>query len=695
MQISIEGIGGLESSKGKNLIDILSGQAEQPSFFIRTSGTLGRNVLRFSTSIKRKRHQIAWQQNFYRRASGLRVEWDDQYVKDKSQIPVNKPRSGTVNDGKSKLLFEFVRIDKFESDFVIATTEINPIRVNTLNAGSGDLDSMRNIFYQVLPLDLQGSLIGDIGSHNLSLRVSFCCVPIVIPDLFSLPVKSEIPISFQIVIKEAKNVPIKILKAATSFLCFIGNARTNAVLPLPDTLDPYWDETIPLTIPVQPFNSQYDLDKPYLAVKLYDHRGGGIPDAVIGEGSLSLWEFFAGVSKEKSIRVPLLRSGCEGEPTSSDSRGHVVLHITEPLLTHETANLLNDAYHGMAIKKMDELYERSRSTKSTSISGANRTSGRAANSSTSQLMFLSNGSRHLKCTIICCMEDSDEEKALLENEILSKMQKLLASLDIGVEFSTVYFDSAVHTSPHLLRLLVQTIFQCELCIFILGFIPGALMDYSVISQIFDTDFDARVDSWLRSHFKEHEERHESVIEVLSHAAEFVFREDSHVTEKVLMFQRKLSVSEIQPQANSDNGPTTEMAKSKVYNAAAVDRISRRIASFGASCCVHDNSDSFVALVLSQLISSVKSSRLNGFQTHSLLNSSIFELQFMRSADTKPSQCHVFNETHAFKTAILSLLLCSSGQISHPLYVAPDLYSVIHNFITSLFFFPGSLHPKIH
>ncbi len=670
MQISIEGIGGLESNKGKNLIDILSGQVEQPSFFIRTSGTLGRNAIRFSTSIKRKRHQITWQQNFYRRASGLRVEWDDQYVKDKSQIPVNKLRSGTVNDGKSKFLFEFVRIDKFESDFVIATAEINSIRVNILNAGSGDLDFICGLFYQVLPLDLQGSLIGDIGSHNLSLRVSFCCVPIAIPDVYSLSVESEIPISFQIVVKEAKNVPIKLLKAATSFLCFIGSARTNAVLPLPDTLDPYWDETIPLAIPVQPFNSQHDIDKPYLTIKLCDHRGSGIPDVVIGEGVLSVWEFFAGISVDRSIRVPLRRSGFEGEPTSSDSRGYVVVHITQQSLTHEAANLLNNSYHGMVIKKMDELYERLRSSKPTSISGAHRISDRAASAASSQLIFLSNGSRHLKCTIICCMEDSDEEKALLENEILIKMQKLLASLDISVEFCSVYFDPAAHASPHLLRLIVQKVFQCELCIFILGFVPGALVDYSVISQIFDTDFDVRVDSWLRSHFKEHEEREESVIEVLSHAAEFMFREDSHVTEKVLMFQRALSVLEIQAQDNADNRPTTEMAKSKVYNAASVDRISRRVASFGASCFVHNNADAFVALALTQLIASVKASRLNGFRTHSLLNSSIFELQFMRSADTEPSKCHVFNETHAFKTAILSLLSCSSGGISPPLYVAP-------------------------
>ena len=211
VQICIEGIGGLESKKGKNLIDILCGQAEQPSFFIRTTGTLGKNVIRFSTDVKRKRHQIIWQQSFYRRASGLRVDWEDQFVKDKSQIPVGKPRSGTVNDGKSKLMFELVRIDKFECDIAIAVAEINPIFVHILNAGTGDLDSIRSRFEQVYPLQLQGSLAGDVGNHDLSLRASVVCVPIVIPTLFLLNHTEAMPIAFDVVIKDAIHVPTKIL----------------------------------------------------------------------------------------------------------------------------------------------------------------------------------------------------------------------------------------------------------------------------------------------------------------------------------------------------------------------------------------------------------------------------------------------------------------------------------------------------
>jgi hypothetical protein len=672
VQISIEGIGGLESKKGKNLIDILSGEVDQPSFFLRTSGTLGKNSIRFSTDVKRKRHQIVWQQTFYRRAFGLRVEWDDQFIKDKSQIPVNKPRCGTVNDGKSKILFELIRVDKFASDVVLAIAEIDPIRINILNGASGDPETIRRMFEKSYPLHLQGSLVGDIGTHDLSLRASFACISTKIPVMFSLPSTEDVQISFDVVIKQAKHVPIKTLKGAVALFCMFGPARTNAAQISADTLDPQWDETITLTLPIKPSISQNE-DSPYLEIKLCDHRGAGIPDAVIGFKTLTIWDFFSSVSNDRDICVQLWRVGVEGEPSLSDSRGSIVLHILEPKLTHKSANVFNNAHHEMVTKKLEALYENSRSTqkKSTPTLHA-KEDGSSANATSNKLQCLLNGSRQLKCLIFCCMEDCDDEKALLESEILVKMQIILASQDIGVEFCSIYFDSEAHSNPHLLKILVQSIFQCELCIFILGFIPGELVEQSSVALTFESDFDSRVDAWMQSHFSEHEEREESVIEVLSHAAEFKFRESSHVTEKVLLFQRKLLISGSKLPDDSDHAmdqtSATEMARMKVYNAAAVDRIARRIASFGASCFVHNDADSFTTIVQEQLIVSIKASRLNGFRTHALLNSSIFELQFFRSADTKHSKCHSVAATHAFKTLIVNLESCSSGNITAPLYV---------------------------
>ena len=669
IQICIEGIGGLESKKGKNLIDILSGEVQQPSFFIRTSGTLGRNVIRFSTVTIRKRHQIAWHQNFYRRASGLRVAWDDQFVKDRTQIPVGKPRCGIVDDGKSKLRFELVRIDKFESDCVIAIADINPIPVNILNAGSGDIDSIRRLFDQVFPFQLQGSLIGDVGNHDLSLRASFCCVPTVIPITFSLPITADIPISFDVFIKEAKNVPIKILKAATSFYCVVGSERSNAVTSPPDVLDPEWNETVRITFLMQANISRTDLSRPYLTIKLCDHRGSGMPEIVIGQCALNLWDFFSAISTAKEIRVPLLKILVEGEPVSTDSRGYIILHIKEPELTHESANVIHNAFHEMAVQKIHSLYEQSRSIQSAPLSIA-RVEKAAASKVSSQLHFLSNGSRHLKCLIICCMEDSDDEKVLLESNVIMKVQAFLASLDIGVEFCAIYFNSEAHTDPYLLRILVKRIFECEICVFVMGFVPGTIVESSKFSDLFASDVDGSVDSWLQSHFSQPEERDESVIEVLSHAAEFRFREDSHVTEKVLTFQRQLTISENKLPVSSDytlaHASETEMARIKVYNAAAVDRISRRLASFGASCFTYNDADSFVSTAHEHIVGSIKSSRLHGFRTHSLLNSSIFELQFMRSADTPPSKCHFFDATHTFKIIIHSLASCSSGNTAAPM-----------------------------
>jgi hypothetical protein len=669
IQICIESIGGLESKKGKNLIDILSGEVEQPSFFIRTSGTLGRNVIRFSTAIKRKRHQIIWQQNFYRRASGLRVEWEDQFVKDKSQIPVSKPRSGVVNDGKSNLRFEFVRIDKFESDCIIAIADINLIPISIFNAGTGDMDSIRALFEKVYPFQLQGSLVGDIGNHDLSLRASICCVPTVIPIMFTLPVTQDVSILFDIVIKEARNVPIKILKASTSFYCMIGSERSNAVLSPPDKLDPRWDETLRLTVRMNPSISKTNLSRPYLTVKLCDHRGNGVPEHIIGQGVLTLWDFFSGISADKDIRVPLLRSQVEGEPASSDSRGFLVLKITEPSLTHESANVLHNAYHDMAMQKIDDLFEQSRSKHSASFSTAHIKIGEAGtHQTTGPLVF--NGSRHLKCLIICCTEDCDDEKALLESDVLVKVRKILATLDVGVEFCPIYFDPEAYANLFFLRLLVQRIFECEICIFVLGLVPGALVDYTGISDVFETDFDGPAHAWMQSHHSELEEREESLIEVLSQAAESRFREDPFVTEKVLLFRRQLAILENKLPDRSDYAlvhlSETEMAKTKVYNAAAVDRISRRIASFGASCFTHNDADSFISVTHEKIVASIKTSRLNGFHTHSLLNSSIFELQLMRSADSKASNCHSFAETHAFKTITVSLASNLAGSVVPPM-----------------------------
>lgn len=673
MQISIEGIGGLESKKGKNLIDILCGQAEQPSFFIRTTGTLGKNVIRFSTDVMRKRHQITWQQSFYRRASGLRVDWEDQFIKDKSQIPISKPRSGTVNDGKSRLIFELVRIDKFKSDSIIAVAEINPICVSILNAGTGDIDSMRSLFDRVYPLQLQGSLAGDVGNHDLSLRASVFCVPTVIPIMFSLTSTEDMHISFDFIIKEATHVPIKILKSATSFLCMIDSTRTNSVLSSAETLDPQWNETITITLPIQPSISKMDPSKPYLTIKFINHRGSGMPDDVIGEGTLSLWDFFSSVSKDKCIRVPLLRSGIEGEPTSFDMRGRLVLHIMEPTLTHQSANLFHNLYHELAIKKLDALYENAKYRQKSSLSVTNTKSNESKISNVgNQQHFLLNGSRHLKCLIICCMEDCDDEKAMLESEIIVQINKLLASMDISVEFCNIYNDATAHANSHLIRILVRKIFESEICVFVLGYIPGALVDRSGISALSESSFDYRIDSWLQSHFSEFEENDESLIELLSHAAQFIFREDPHVTEKVLMFQRQLIIPEKEHSLDQSTSqiPATETANIKAYNAAAVDRISRRISSFGASCFTHLNANSFVTIAQEKIVSSIQQSRLNGFRTHSLLNSSVFELQFMRSADSKPSNCHFFTRTHAFRTITLSLDSCSSGNITSPLCVLP-------------------------
>jgi hypothetical protein len=675
IQICIEGIGGLESKKGKNLIDILSGDVEQPSYFIRTSGTLGRNVIRFSTAIKRKRHQIIWQQNFYRRASGLRVEWDDQFIKDKTQIPVSNPRCGVVSDGKSKLIFELVRIDKFESDCVIAIADINPIRINILNAGTGSIDSIRKLFERVYPFQLQGSLVGDVGSHDLSLRASVCCLPTVIPVTYSLPQTEDIAISFSIVIKQAKNVPIKILKAATSFYCAVGRERSNAVSSSSDTLDPLWNETVIVTFQMNPSISKTSLSKPFLDIELRDHRGNGVPEVLIGKGVLQLWDFFAGISKDNYIHVPLLRSDIEGKPSPLDSRGHIVLHITEPSLTHKSANLLHNLYHEMAVQNIDTLYEQSRSQHT--LLPLSAKNGKSVERVTNHLQYLSNGSRYLKCLIICCMEDCDDEKVQLESQVIVKVQVLAASLDVGLEICSIYFDPEAHSDPYLLRLLVKRIFECEICIFVLGLVPGALVDHSSISDIFDCDFDHDVDAWLRSHFSEVEEQEESLIEFLSHAVESKFREDSNVTEKVLLLQRQLLISENKLPDGSDytiaHESTTEMARIKVYNAAAVDRISRRIASFGASCFTHNDAASFIAIAHEQFVASIKVSRLKGFRSHSLLNSSIFELQYMRSMDSNSSKCHSFTQTHAFRTIILSLESCSSGNIAAPLYVNPNVF----------------------
>ncbi len=672
MQISIEGIGGLDSKKGKNLIDILCGRAEQPSFFIRTSGILGKNVIRFSTDVVRKRHQIIWQQSFYRRVSGLRVDWDDQFIKDKSQIPVSKPRSGTVNDAKSKLDFELVRIDKFESDTIIATADINPICVNILNAGTGDLDSLRRLFEQVLPFHLQGTLAGDVGNHDLSLRASVVCVPMVIPIMFSPTLTEEMCYSFDIFIKEVIHVPIKILTQATSFMCMIGSTRTNVVQSSAETLDPQWNESVIITLTMKQIMSKMDLSTPYLLIKLIDHRGSGMPDEIICEGNLNLWDFFSSISKDRFIRVPLFRSGIEGQPLPSDMRGFAVLRITEPMLTHESATLFHNLYHEMVVRKLDAIYELAKYKQNASNFTNNTIDKKSMLAKNKDFRFLLNGSRHLKCLIVCCMEDCDDEKVMLESDIISKVNKLFSSKDVGLDFCIMYHDSNAHENYHLMRLLVKNIFDSEICAFVLGSVPGAVVDRTRVAVLFESSFDDRVDTWLQSHFSTFVDIEESVVEILAHAAQFVFQEDPHVTEKVLLFQRQLIIPENERSGDLDQpihkGLATDSSIIKAYNAAAVDRISRRIASFGASCFTYLDSNSFVTIAHEKLVASIQTSRLNCFRTHSLLNSSVFELQFMRSADTEPSSCHSFSGTQAFQIVLSSLKSCSNGNTAAPLCV---------------------------